>query len=120
MAAPPRAHRQGSQSDHAERLTQVYRGRHRPFCAGQDEADRHSSVSRLGIPGRADKAGRGPVTVRRILTLLGTIIAKAVRDELISANSAQGADKPALSDNPVKPWEPDQVRMFLARAPSTG
>jgi integrase len=61
------------------------------------------------------EAGRGTVTIRRILTLLGTIFASAVKDELILANPAQGADKPALSDHPVKPWEPDQVRTFLGR-----
>jgi integrase len=61
------------------------------------------------------KAGRGAVTVRRILTLLGTIVASAVKDELISANPALGADKPALSDGPVKVWEPDEVRTFLMR-----
>lgn len=61
------------------------------------------------------KAGRGAVTVRRILTLLGTIFASAVRDELISANPAIGADKPAVSNGPAKVWEPDQVRMFLDR-----
>jgi integrase len=61
------------------------------------------------------KAGRGAVTVRRILTLLGTIFASAVRDELISANPAIGADKPAVSNGLVKVWEPDQVRMFLDR-----
>jgi integrase len=61
------------------------------------------------------EAGRGPVTIRRILTLLGTIFASAVKDELISANPAQGADKPALSDGPVKVWEPDDVRTFLMR-----
>ena len=61
------------------------------------------------------KAGRGAVTVRRILTLLGTILASAVKDELISANPALGADKPALSDGPVKVWEPDDVRTFLMR-----
>ena len=61
------------------------------------------------------KAGRGAVTVRRILTLLGTILASAVKDELISANPAIGAYKPALSDGPVKVWEPDDVRTFLMR-----
>jgi integrase len=62
-----------------------------------------------------NEAGRGAVTVRRILTLLGTIFGSAVKDELISANPAQGADKPALSNAPVEPWEPDKVRMFLSR-----
>jgi hypothetical protein len=61
------------------------------------------------------KASRGAVTVRRILTLLGTSFASAVRDELISANPAIGADKSAASNGPVKVWEPDQVRMFLDR-----
>jgi integrase len=61
------------------------------------------------------KSGRGAVTVRRILTLLGTILTSAVRDELISANPVLGADKPAVSDSPVKVWEPDQARVFLAR-----
>ncbi|HEX6760120.1 MAG TPA: hypothetical protein VF086_17200 [Propionibacteriaceae bacterium] len=32
------------------------------------------------------KAGRGTVTVRRLVTLLGTIFAGAVKDELISVN----------------------------------
>jgi integrase len=62
-----------------------------------------------------NEAGRGAVTVRRILTLLGTIFGSAVKDELISANPAQGADKPALSNAPVEPWEPEKVRMFLSR-----
>jgi integrase len=62
-----------------------------------------------------NEAGRGTVTVRRILTLLGTILASAVKDELITANPAHGADKPALSDKPVAVWEPDQVRVFLGR-----
>ena len=60
-------------------------------------------------------AGRGVVTVRRILTLLGTIFASALKDELIAANPGIGADKPALSDGLVKVWEPDDVRTFLMR-----
>ena len=62
-----------------------------------------------------NEAGRGTVTVRRLVTLLGTIFASAVRDELISANPARDVDKPALHDGPVKVWEPDQVRVFLMR-----
>ena len=38
------------------------------------------------------KAGRGTVTVRRLATLLGTIFASAVKDELISANPARGVE----------------------------
>ena len=61
------------------------------------------------------KAGRGTVTVRRIVTLLGTIFASAVKDELISANPAQGADKPALSDRPREPLGAGQ-RAYVPRA----
>jgi integrase len=62
-----------------------------------------------------NQAGRGPQTVRRIVTLLGTIFASAVRDELISTNPARDIDKPKLSEGPVKVWEPDDVRTFLMR-----
>jgi integrase len=61
-------------------------------------------------------AGRGATTRRRILTRLSTILATAVRDELISSNPALGVDKPALGDGPVKVWEPDTVRIFLQRS----
>jgi integrase len=61
------------------------------------------------------KAGRGTVTVRRLVTLLNTIFGSAVKDELISTNPAQGADRPKLDRERVKPWEPDQVRIFLDR-----
>jgi len=61
------------------------------------------------------KAGRGAVTVRRIMTLLQTILNSAVRAELIGANPAQGADRPKLDKDPVNPWEPEQARIFLDR-----
>jgi integrase len=61
-------------------------------------------------------AGRGPTTVRRILARLTTILNSAVKDELISANPALGADKPVLPDEPVRVWEPDDVRTFLQRS----
>jgi integrase len=60
-------------------------------------------------------AGRGAVTVRRILAVLTTILNGAVKDELISANPALGADKPALADSTVRIWEPEHVRIFLQR-----
>jgi integrase len=60
-------------------------------------------------------AGRGAVTVRRILARLQTILQTAVKDELIQNNPALGTDKPALPDAPVKVWEPDDVRTFLQR-----
>jgi integrase len=62
------------------------------------------------------EAGRGAVTVRRILARLTTILNSAVKDELISSNPALGADKPVLGDGPVKVWEPEHVRQFLQRA----
>jgi integrase len=61
------------------------------------------------------KAGRGTVTVRRLVTLLGTIFASAVKDELISANPARGVGRPKLDSERLDPWEPDQVRTFLDR-----
>ena len=61
------------------------------------------------------KAGRGTVTVRRLVTLLGTIFASALKDELIVSNPAREVEKPKLDDEEVRPWEPDQVRTFLDR-----
>jgi integrase len=61
-------------------------------------------------------AGRGAVTVRRILTRLATILGTAAMDELISANPALGADRPALLDEPIRVWEPEDVREFLIRS----
>lgn len=58
-------------------------------------------------------AGRGAVTVRRILALLQTILASAVRDELIPGNPAAGADRPTVADEEVHVWEPHHVRTFL-------
>jgi integrase len=62
------------------------------------------------------EAGRGAVTVRRMLARLTTILNSAVKDELISANPALGVDKPALPDEPVRVWEPEDVREFLQRS----
>jgi integrase len=39
-----------------------------------------------------------------------------VKDELISVNPARDVDRPKLDRDPVAPWEPDQVRMFLDRS----
>lgn len=47
--------------------------------------------------------------------MLTTILNSAVKDELISANPALGADKPALADSTVRIWEPEHVRIFLQR-----
>jgi integrase len=61
-------------------------------------------------------AGRGAVTVRRILARLSTVFASAVKDELISGNPVVGADRPVLEDETVRVWEPDDVRTFLQRS----
>jgi integrase len=61
------------------------------------------------------KAGRGAETVRKIATLLGTIFASALKDELISTNPARGVEKPKQDRDGVDPWEPDEVRIFLGR-----
>jgi hypothetical protein len=45
------------------------------------------------------KAKRGTVTVRRLVTLLGTIFASAVKDELISTNPARDVDAPNWTVN---------------------
>jgi integrase len=50
------------------------------------------------------------------LARLSTIFASAVKDELIGANPVLGADRPMLSDAPVRVWQPDDVREFLQRA----
>jgi integrase len=61
------------------------------------------------------KAGRGTETVRKIATLLGTIFASPLKDELISANPARGVEKSKQDRDGVEPWEPDELRIFLGR-----
>ena len=61
------------------------------------------------------QAGRGTVTVRRLVTLLSTIFASAVKDELIPTNPARDVDRPRLDRDELKPWEPEVVRVFLDR-----
>lgn len=61
------------------------------------------------------RAGRGPVTVRRILAELQTILASAVRDELIVGNPALGSDKPTTPRDAVHVWEQEHGRTFLRR-----
>ena len=60
-------------------------------------------------------AGRGAVTVRRILARLSTVFASAVKDGLISGNPVVGADRP-VREEPVRVWEPEHVREFLQRS----
>jgi integrase len=60
-------------------------------------------------------AGRGAVTVRRILATLRMVFSYAVRDEIIPANPALMVDKPAVPDSPVTHWEAEHVAEFLQR-----
>ncbi len=63
-------------------------------------------VARSSVPGVR-------VTVRRILAVLQTILASAVRDELIPGNPTAGADRPTVVGDGVHVWEPGHVRTFL-------
>jgi Phage integrase family/Phage integrase, N-terminal SAM-like domain/Arm DNA-binding domain len=60
-------------------------------------------------------AGRGAVTVRRVLAVLRMVFSTAVRDELLGSNPAFMADKPAVSDSHVEAWEPEHIAEFLQR-----
>lgn len=59
------------------------------------------------------EAGRGAVTVRRIVAVLQGCLSSAVRDELISETPARLLDLPAVESEDFEPWEPDQVGHFL-------
>jgi integrase len=61
------------------------------------------------------KAGRGAVTVRRVLAVLRMVFSTAVRDELVGSNPAFMADKPAVADSHVEAWEPADIAEFLHR-----
>jgi hypothetical protein len=69
-------------------------------------------------------AGRGAVTVRRILPLLGTIFASALKDELIAANPGLGCRQTSTQRRPCeglgarrRPHVPDAVLPSSARRP---
>jgi integrase len=55
------------------------------------------------------------VTVRRAVAALSMVFTAAVRDEIIPANPAKFADKPAVAKGPVEVWEPHQVVEFFER-----
>jgi len=63
-------------------------------------------------------AGRGAVTVRRILAVVQGSLSAAVDTGLISTSPATrlGSFLPAVDREPFRPWEPDQVQHFLETA----
>jgi integrase len=63
-------------------------------------------------------AGRGATTVRRILAVLQMVLSAAVRDELIGANPALGAERPAQPDATIKIWDLKTIGEFMRRASS--
>lgn len=58
-------------------------------------------------------AGRGAVTVRRIVATLQSAFTTAVKDELIDVSPARLLELPEVDAKEIKPWEPEQVGHFL-------
>lgn len=58
-------------------------------------------------------AGRGAVTVRRIIAVVQRALRAAADDELIPANPATRLALPRVDAKPFQPWEPAQVGHFL-------
>lgn len=61
-------------------------------------------------------AGRGPVTVRRIVAVVQGFLTAAVRDELIDETPAHHLELPQIDAGEFQPWEPEQVGAFLDHA----
>lgn len=62
------------------------------------------------------KAGRGPVTVNRILATVQAILTAAVKDEIIVSNVARGIEGPTVDKTEKPIWEPHELAAFLAIA----
>lgn len=58
-------------------------------------------------------AGRGAVTVRRVVAVIQGALSSAVRDELIDETPARLLELPAVDAQEFKPWEAAQVGHFL-------
>lgn len=58
-------------------------------------------------------AGRGAVTIRRIVAVLQGALRAAADDELVPANPATRLALPRVDTKPFRPWEPEQVGHFL-------
>lgn len=93
--------------------------------AAQDIAPSHLGVMRLRDIRRGHvqafiddltAAGRGPVTVRRIVAVVQGSLSSAVRDELIEETPARLLELPAAGGKEFTPWEAEQVGVFLDHA----
>lgn len=58
-------------------------------------------------------AGRGSVTVRRILAVIQGALTTAVVDEILEENPARNIDLPEVEETEFRPWEPEEVGRFL-------
>ncbi|MDO3396991.1 tyrosine-type recombinase/integrase [Nocardioides sp. SOB44] len=61
-------------------------------------------------------AGRGAVTVRRIVAVIQGCLTSAVRDEIIDETPARLLELPAAGGKDFTPWEAEQVGAFLDHA----
>ena len=93
----------------------------------QDIAPSRLGQMRLGDIRRADvvdfigsmrAAGRGPVTIRRMVAVLQAALTKAVEDERIGANPAHrvAGELPEHVREDFQPWQPEHVGAFLDTA----
>ena len=91
----------------------------------QDIAPARVGKVRLTEVGRADvqscrdglvKAGRGAVTVNRVLAVVMSILTSAVKDELVPVNVARGVEGPTVEKAAVTIWGHDELAAFLTVA----
>jgi integrase len=59
------------------------------------------------------KAGRGPVTVRRIVATLSSALGSAKRSQLITINPAADVELPSAARPKIRVWQPEQLGRFL-------
>lgn len=59
------------------------------------------------------KAGRGAVTVNRILATVQSILTSAVKDEIVPVNVARGVEGPTVQKATVDIWKPPELAAFL-------
>jgi integrase len=62
------------------------------------------------------EAGLAANAVRIIHATLRTMLAEAVRDELVKRNVASIVRGPRIDQEEVQPWSPDEAATFLAAA----
>lgn len=62
------------------------------------------------------KQGRGPTTIRRILSTVQAILTGAVKDEIIPINVARGIETPTITKPSKQIWTPAEVAAFITTA----